>query len=801
MNLRSRIFSVVLILIIAGVISIPSSMKPHISDGPLSFLNFFTEPSISKGLDLAGGVSLDYYVDVTQVPEDRRPQVLSGIQEVLKRRTNSLGVSEPEVYLTKIGNEDHIKVALAGVQDPEKAKEIIGKTIQLEFKVLRKDQDQNYKNTVLETATNARADLAADADNFIFVSEKYGVQNQGSVYSGSKEQYQSELPAGLSDALVAAKPGDVLSDPVEVSMTEQSNGEQSVVQGYVVAQLTNVTKDLRRAPKNATPFEDVQKKYNDDKEGETGYIKDGNILYGDENINKAISSLTPGDVSDVIETDKGYYVLKMKAKSAAGSEYVKAAHILLAKETLKEKKTIPDDATDAQKAQIAEENAQIEKDNVDIAKKNVAQKAAAESLLAELKDNPDEFAAKAKELSADPGSKDQGGELGYFGPGQMVEPFEKAAFALEPGQLSDVVETQFGFHIIKLEDKKPTDQTWANFEQVRVCYKGIEGCDSDRSKEEALARANEAMTSAREENKYAYNYILFSTTPDPWEVATVDGKALTGEYFKRADVTYSQGRLDPVVSIDFNDEGSLIFEKLTEKYVGQPIGIFVGGTLISAPRVNEKITGGSAVIQGNFTPKDATDLARELNTGAIPAPISLSGEEKIGPELGADALATSIQAGLIGLALVALYMILYYRLSGFLAVLALLIYSLLYITLIKLLPGFTLTLAGVAAIILSIGMAVDGNVLIFERFKEEMLKSKNMASNIRNSFDRAWPAIRDSQVSSLITAFILFIFGTDSVRGFAVYLIIGIVLSLFSAVWVTKALMEYSAQKGLYKSK
>lgn len=231
------------------------------------------------------------------------------------------------------------------------------------------------------------------------------------------------------------------------------------------------------------------------------------------------------------------------------------------------------------------------------------------------------------------------------------------------------------------------------------------------------------------------------------------------------------------------------------------MAIFVGGNLISAPTINAKIPGGVAVIEGGFTIKDAVELARNLNTGAIPAPISLSGQEIVGPELGQGSFEKSLLAGLVGIILLSIYLIGYYRFSGFLAVVSLFIYTIMFVTVIKLVPGFNLTLASVAALVLSVGMAVDGNVLIFERFREEQKKSANVAVNMRKAFARSWSAIRDSQFSSLITAVILFYFGTQSVRGFAVYLIFGVILSLFTSVWVTRTLMEWSARLGIYKSK
>jgi protein-export membrane protein SecD len=262
---------------------------------------------------------------------------------------------------------------------------------------------------------------------------------------------------------------------------------------------------------------------------------------------------------------------------------------------------------------------------------------------------------------------------------------------------------------------------------------------------------------------------------------------LTGKQFKHASVEYDQS-LNFRVLIQFNDEGKQLFSDITSRNVGQPVAIFLDNEPISTPTVQEPILDGEAVITGSFTQKDANDLAMNLNTGAIPAPIILIGQSNIGATLGQNALSQGIQAGLIGVLILGIYMIAYYRLPGLIADIALVIYALILLALFKFL-GVTLTLAGVAGVILSIGMAVDANILIFERFKEEVRSGKTLMNSIEIGFNRAWNSIRDSNLSSLITCTILFIFGTGIIKGFAVTLAIGILVSMFTAINVTRALL------------
>lgn len=264
---------------------------------------------------------------------------------------------------------------------------------------------------------------------------------------------------------------------------------------------------------------------------------------------------------------------------------------------------------------------------------------------------------------------------------------------------------------------------------------------------------------------------------------------LTGQNLKKAQLQFDPQTNQPVVALEFDNEGKKLFADITEKNVGKPLAIFLDNEMISSPTVNERIGEGQAVISGKFTVDEAKQLAIRLNAGALPVPINLISQTNIGPSIGKIAIEKSFIAGLFGLLLVALFMIFMYRLPGLVAIIALFIYALLSLAIFKFIP-VTMTLAGVAGFIISIGMALDANILIFERMKEELYSGKSLSVALDDGFKHAWLSIRDSQVSTLITCFILAWFGTSMIKGFAITLGIGTVLSLFSALTVTRTLLK-----------
>jgi preprotein translocase subunit SecD len=271
---------------------------------------------------------------------------------------------------------------------------------------------------------------------------------------------------------------------------------------------------------------------------------------------------------------------------------------------------------------------------------------------------------------------------------------------------------------------------------------------------------------------------------------------LTGKDLKDANVQFSQQTSEPVVSLSFTDEGKKKFAEITTRNVGKQVAIFLDGYPLSAPTVNEPILTGDAVISGGFRTEEAQQLSIQLSAGALPVSISVVEQETIGASLGQEAVNKTFRAGFIGLIIVMVFMILMYGWSGFLADLALIVYALVTIALYKLVP-VTLTLPGVAGLLLSIGMAVDSNILIFERMKEEIKAGKPFETAMELGFGRAWDSIKDANVATLFTCFILFnpfdfsfLNRSGMVRGFALTLALGIGISLFTGIVVTRSLLR-----------
>lgn len=273
---------------------------------------------------------------------------------------------------------------------------------------------------------------------------------------------------------------------------------------------------------------------------------------------------------------------------------------------------------------------------------------------------------------------------------------------------------------------------------------------------------------------------------------------LTGQYLEKATATidpsagqgssgFSGGA--PVVELKFNSEGAGLFRDITTRNLQKPVAIELDGAILTAPTVQSAIQDGSAIITGIDSIKEAKDLATLLNAGALPVPIELVSENKIGATLGQDSIRTSLAAGLLGILLIVLFMIIYYRRAGWFAVIALGIYGLITLAIYKLIP-VTMTLAGIAGFLFSLGAAVDANILVFERLKEEIAKGREITASIEDSFRRSWSSIWPSNMASLITAVILYYGTTGLVKGFAVTLAIGIMVSMFTAITVTRTLLR-----------
>ncbi len=366
--------------------------------------------------------------------------------------------------------------------------------------------------------------------------------------------------------------------------------------------------------------------------------------------------------------------------------------------------------------------------------------------------NPQNFVQLAKENSTEPGAAEKAGDLGWFKKGQMVPAFENAIWDAPVNTIVGPVETEFGFHLV-----------WKKGEQQEKLYQVARVFVATKQKTDIVPPTQE------------------------WKETGLSGKQL-----KRAEVTQNSSNGEIQVSLQFDSEGTKLFGEITTRNVDKPVAIFLDGTPISVPRVNEPIMSGSAVITGAFDLQEAKVLAQRLNSGALPVAVELISQQKVDATLGMGSLTKSIYAGLIGFLAVILFMIIYYRFPGVIAVVALALYAALSLALFKLI-GVTLTLSGIAGFILSIGMAVDANVLIFERLKEELRLKKTLRGAMEESFIRAWPSIRDSNITTLISCVFLIWLGGGFVRGFAVTLAIGVLVSMFTAITITRTFMRLVA--------
>ncbi len=267
---------------------------------------------------------------------------------------------------------------------------------------------------------------------------------------------------------------------------------------------------------------------------------------------------------------------------------------------------------------------------------------------------------------------------------------------------------------------------------------------------------------------------------------------LNGRYLSSATLGFGSGATAgltaPQVILNFDSDGAKLFEKITSENVGRTLAIFLDGQPISAPTIQEAIAGGQATITGQFTAPEARDLVRNLNFGALPVPISLESSSAVGPTLGAAAMTAGVSAGLIGFAIIAFFMIVWYRLPGLIAAIALAEYIALMLSVMKIIP-ITLTASGIAGLIISVGMAVDANVLIFERTKEELREGKSPREAVHIGFQRAWTGIRDGHLTMLISGVILFWLGTSIVQGFALVYVLGVLASFISAVSLSRVFL------------
>jgi protein-export membrane protein SecD len=453
-------------------------------------------------------------------------------------------------------------------------------------------------------------------------------------------------------------------------------------------------------------------------------------------------------------------------RKAKNDEYIKKAKETIGKVVRLEFKEQKTSVTDADK-----------KERIDIANK----------FLTELQSSNYPFLTIANKY------KDQYENIEYrWWTGELSEIPQEFTFSgmenvTTPYVSTSIVETQKGeTYSLDTDNKlvKSEGEKWYSI----VTIKSITQAEKEREVKSGTGSSEQIKKEKYTAKIYDYEAVFISQKPSEWMSAkTEGGKVLDEQYLTKASVSFSQG-FAPQVDLLFNAEGGKIFAELTKRLMGKQIAIFVGGQLLTAPTVQSVIPDGRAVITGNYSAESAKKLATDINTGIVPAPIYLTSERTIDAKIGADSLSVIIQAGLIGLILIIVFLAVIYRVSGLMAGVALVIYGLLLLAIAKSF-GIVLTLASIAGIILSIGLAIDANILIFERTKEELSKGMEIEKSVALGFDKSWSAIWDSHITSFTSAVVLYIFGTSLIKGFGLMLGLGILLSLFTAMWVSRILI------------
>lgn len=369
---------------------------------------------------------------------------------------------------------------------------------------------------------------------------------------------------------------------------------------------------------------------------------------------------------------------------------------------------------------------------------------------------------------------------------------------------------------VQIKEKKlGLDLTGGFFAVYEASKEGVDDFDTKLTGTMSVIRTRlesrgmtEATVSRQGDNKIRIEIPTTDTDPDSiskylgtpakLEWRDPDGNVIVaGENIISSQAVMNEGRY--AVSFKLDSEATKAFAEATARLIGQPIGIYIDGEMISNPNVESAITGGEGIISGSFTAESANDLAMQIESGALPLELKSTEVRSIGATLGEDALSTSVMAGAIGIALILLFMLVIYRMMGLMADIALCFYIIIVLFCILTLPGVQLTLPGIAGVILSIGMAVDANVIIFERIKEELYAGKTPVTAIEAGFKKALSAILDSNVTTLIAAFVLMFFGTGTIKGFAYTLAIGIAVSMFTAFTITRFLLRQLPHMGVDK--
>ncbi len=794
LNLWTKTLLILLVVSALAASDLPTAKKEWLRAVPLVG-NYLANQKINLGLDLQGGTHLDYKVITKDIPKPDVDAVVRGVQEVFERRVNGLGVSEPNIFESQVGDERHIIVELAGIKDEpqldengepvldedgnpiiikgvDKAKEIVGKTIQLEFKEQVTEIDPTQAIQIEKKARNFLTAAIADPENFTETFADFEDKPKITITEDKEWQWVSDLPES-SQAVADLEVGSVYNGmlrPGQYDFTITASGRAVQKEGFEIVKLLekedaerviekeeerqashiliayagadNASEDITRTEEEAqalaeeilakaqakdADFAELAKEYSDGpsgtKGGDLGSFKRGSMVPAFEDATFDTAEI--GVVPQVVRTQFGYHVIKLVKIQEASSETSTETRVKLAKAYFS---TVPD---------------------------------------------------------------------GWKSTGLTGQHFRTANLEFDQTTYRPIVSISFTQTAISVKQINYWQAIWwilAVFAAIAAFAYGIgivmsEGRRAERGRDTLIAVVALAILAA------SIYGIWTTNTP-------ADGDASTHELDVASEPTATDEASTEISETD--KTGVDLFAELTKRNINKPMAIFLDGLPIIdtngdgvineldpayAPIVQAEITNGQAIITGLTDRKEAANLVKNLKTGAIPAPVKLVGQYNVGATLGTNALSTSLSAGFYGLLIVMVFMIFYYRLPGFIASLALVIYGATLIFVLQVL-GVVLTLAGVAGLILSVGMAVDANILIFERLKEELRLGKTLGSAVEDGFDRAWTSIRDSNVSTLITTAILYWFGSSIIQGFALTLAVGVLISMFTAITVSRSFLR-----------
>lgn len=680
-----------------------------------------------RGLDISGGTKLTYRISYDKYEETyKNAQELAEVKQTVENiilknidgRISKLGVSDYKAYTQQLSNETQIIVEIGGVADLDQAKEIIGKTVELEFKLPntnitdiaeRKALAEKLHQDVISNPEKIQelTDNRASENIFYNQYEKKGLSELPSIYQNNQE---------ILNSIATGKISDIVQGTYGNSASVDGDGQliYETLEGFTFFRVLNKEVGSRT---NITAQDIIEVAT----ELGLNYNQELDIQTSDQNIASGSYQIQNG----TLKYNNGELYTNQEAYDARILAYVPESTLGLTGDELTQKE-------------------ESSKQRIETIKNGLEQ-----DPLAEFED--------AAEVS--------NGMIGLLEIKQAIPDFSNQS--TEKVQIHEVEGITY---IICILDKKTPNEKRFGFLTIE--------------------NVNETMFEETLQSKTYYTIEeVFVQDKLSWVSAkTTDGKILNGANFKYASVSSSQMG-QPVVVLNFDETGKNIFCNITENNIGKQMAIFIGGQIITAPSIQSKICDGSAQIDGQFTPESAKELTASLNDGALPAPLILMQEEKISPSLGESAFSGAIIALIIGIVAICIYMTAMYGFKKWLITLiSTLIYTLVLLAIIKIID-YALSLSGIAAIILSIGMAIDANILIFERMREEKKEGKANDVAIKIAYERSRAAIKDAQLSTGLIGLLLFMMGINMFKGFGSMLVIGVILTLLINVPIIKDLL------------